>query len=206
MIHKTSGTIVALGDSITWGYPGEHDRRAGVTVRRSVLWTKMLEDALGRTVINAGVNGESLSAMARRLDEDVLARNPSLVILSGGSNDAAQGFSTEEMIRRTQLIESRLRQHSIDVVYGLPLEFVHHLVRSNWGIEDEDALRRSALALDGYREWLRSWADHFIDFPAALNAAGRPLDELLPDGIHPSAEAYRLMGEAAIVQFGRIGR
>ncbi len=63
-------TIVCLGDSITRaGYPGE------------------LEKLLGFRVINAGVNGNTSREGLARLQKDVLAHKPDLVVLFFGAND-----------------------------------------------------------------------------------------------------------------------
>ena len=70
-------TIICFGDSLTRGLgaaPG-HD------------YPSLLAEALGRDVINAGVNGDTTRDALQRLTADVLARTPQLVIVQFGGND-----------------------------------------------------------------------------------------------------------------------
>ncbi|MFG0247636.1 MAG: SGNH/GDSL hydrolase family protein [Phycisphaeraceae bacterium JB051] len=74
--------IVCLGDSITWGSRLDFFR-----------WTTHLQKKLDKQhpkqwhVINAGINGNTSEMILKRAN-DVLALNPTLVILQMGFNDA----------------------------------------------------------------------------------------------------------------------
>ena len=89
--HGTN--IIAFGDSLTAGYgaqPGED-------------WPTRLATLIGTPVINAGVSGDTTDSAAERLDNDVLARDPRIVILGLGGNDYLRGTaiaSTEENLRK----------------------------------------------------------------------------------------------------------
>lgn len=65
--------FVALGDSITYGYP--------FTPQES--WVEILRQRTGWKVINAGISGDTLGDMAGRLNRDVLVHNPQVVMLLG---------------------------------------------------------------------------------------------------------------------------
>ncbi len=60
--------------------------------------------------INAGVGGDVAEKMVKRIDRDVLAYKPTLVILQGGSNDASHKVATEEYIKTTKTIIARLQK------------------------------------------------------------------------------------------------
>ena len=70
---NNTGTVVCLGDSITHaGYPAE------------------LQSLLGANVINAGVPGNTSKQGLARLDKDVLAHKPNVVVVLFGTNDNRQ--------------------------------------------------------------------------------------------------------------------
>lgn len=86
--------IACLGDSITGAYYHSGNRRA---------WPEMLQVALARLypkadveVFNAGVSGNTSAQGLARLQRDVLARKPHLVIVMFGMNDLAYGAATPE--------------------------------------------------------------------------------------------------------------
>ncbi|HEX9982663.1 MAG TPA: arylesterase [Thermoanaerobaculia bacterium] len=70
-------TVIAFGDSLTSGYGAG----AGED------YPSRLSALLGTTVENAGVSGDTTEAALARIDEDVLARQPRLVIVGLGGND-----------------------------------------------------------------------------------------------------------------------
>ena len=86
--------IVCFGDSITGLYYHSGNRRA---------WPEMLKVALSRlypkadvTVFNAGVSGNTSAQGLARMQTDVLARAPQLVVIMFGMNDLAYGAVTPE--------------------------------------------------------------------------------------------------------------
>ena len=85
--------IVALGDSITNG-----TGLAGTTEAETfrALVERELAKKLQRPVevINAGVNGDIVTQALRRLERDVLSKNPDLVTVMFGGNEA--GFYRPE--------------------------------------------------------------------------------------------------------------
>jgi len=92
-------TIICFGDSLTQGVGAspEHD------------YPSLLAKALGREVLNAGRSGETTQEALKRLDADVLSRDPKLVIVEFGGNDflhqlpRAETFANlDEIVRRIQ--------------------------------------------------------------------------------------------------------
>ncbi len=77
-------TIVALGDSITAGAPGD----------RAAAWPSLLADHLAAAdpriawrIVNAGVSGDTAPLGYARFERDVAAAGPRLVIIAFGLND-----------------------------------------------------------------------------------------------------------------------
>ena len=95
---KKGDRIVFLGDSITAGGVGP---RATSPSSRTTLAEKHKD--LGIEVIGAGISGNKVPDLQKRLDKDVLAKKPTLVVIYigindvwHGENDPASGTSTEK--------------------------------------------------------------------------------------------------------------
>ena len=87
----TQPTLVCFGDSITEGAIG-------------VSYVDKLRARLpGVRVINAGVNGDTVIHLLRRVEHDVVARNPDLVTIMVGLNDltTAYGLRSSKLFYRT---------------------------------------------------------------------------------------------------------
>ena len=99
-------TMICFGDSLTQGEgasPG-HD------------YPSLLAKALGRRVINAGVNGNTTRDALARLDSNVLARDPKLVIVEFGGNDFLQGLPRKETFANLDAIVRRIQARGAMVV------------------------------------------------------------------------------------------
>ncbi len=92
-LESKGSAIVAFGDSLTAGYgaSGGEDYPSRVASR------------LGISIVNAGVSGDTTDGALQRLDDDVLAANPRIVIVGLGGNDFLRGAplsATEANLRR----------------------------------------------------------------------------------------------------------
>ena len=164
-LNSHGANIIAFGDSLTAGYgaqPGED-------------WPARLSTMIGATVINAGVSGDTTDAAAERLDNDVLARDPRIVIVGLGGNDylrQAPIATTEENLHR---IIRKIQSAGAMVVL---LGFNFPSLSANYGkmyakvAKDEGCLLIPDL-LDG------------IESNQSLKS----------DEIHPNARGYQLMAE-----------
>jgi len=106
--------IVALGSSSTSG--------AGAT-SRAHSYPARLEKELRNAwpnndvrVVNAGVGGQLARHMIARIDKDVLARNPQLVIWQTGVNDAIKGVPIADFRAQLRVGMDRFRAAGVDVV------------------------------------------------------------------------------------------
>jgi len=79
--------IVFLGDSITQG--GNEHAKGYVVLIRKALQEKFSKD--GIEVIGAGVSGNKVPDLQRRLERDVLSRKPTVVVIYIGINDVWHG-------------------------------------------------------------------------------------------------------------------
>lgn len=99
-------TFVALGDSLTSGY--------GIV---APAWPVRLDKSDVRLTLahNAGIPGNVTSQMLARLDHDVFAYKPDVVLVMGGTNDLARGYSTATTIANLRAIIVACQKRKIRV-------------------------------------------------------------------------------------------
>ena len=111
--------IVAFGSSSTQGVGAS-----------SPAWTypAQLQDVLARLlphgrhvqVINRGIGGEDADDMAKRLQNDVIARHPDVVIFQTGSNDPLRHVPLDRFERETRDGIAAMRKAGIEVILMEP--------------------------------------------------------------------------------------
>ncbi|NLM21828.1 MAG: lysophospholipase [Peptococcaceae bacterium] len=174
--------IIALGDSITQGFPFSSKES----------WVYYTAQELNLDIINQGICGDLTRDMLRRFQQDVLAYTaytPNHVIILGGTNDAALGYPLAEVSTNFTVMVDMACRHDIIPILGLPIPFL---------------VREEELKLMSYRKWLQDYADRkrikIIDFYGPFRAAieaGTGM-KLYADEVHPSVEGYQLMGKVAV--------
>ena len=99
-------TVIAFGDSLVEG--------RGSTNGRDFVST--LSQRLGVTIINAGRSGDTTGAALARLDRDVLAHSPRVVIVVLGGNDYLRHVPVNETFRNLSAIVTKIRDRGAAVV------------------------------------------------------------------------------------------
>jgi acyl-CoA thioesterase-1 len=165
--------LVAFGNSLTSGlgvsaedaYPAQLQRR--------------LDEAGFRyRVINAGVSGDTTAGGLRRV-RWILNSKPTLVILELGGNDGLRGLSLAETKRNLEQIIEQLQQASVTVVLaGMKLP-------PNYGQEYTQGFEEIYPALA--RRYRLKLIPFFLDGIAGETEFNQA------DGIHPTAEGYRII-------------
>lgn len=96
---KPGQTIVAFGDSLVYGVgasPGKN-------------WVALLSNKIGNSIVNLGVSGETTAGGLARLETDVLSKNPDVVFLLLGGNDALRQVSTEQTFANLEQIILKIK-------------------------------------------------------------------------------------------------
>ena len=135
--------IICLGDSVTQGIGASPGRD----------YPRLLSAMLGQPVINAGVDGDETADALKRLDADVLATHPRLVIVELGADDFLDGIpmrqafaNLDEIVRRIQttgamvtvvgfdppFLEGRLRKDYERLIRARHVAFVPAIYRNIW--------------------------------------------------------------------------
>ncbi len=98
--------IICFGDSITSG--------EGVGIKDS--YPSILSKLLKRKVINAGRPGDTTQTALKRLDSDVLSKDPYLVIIELGGNDFLQKVPLEKTLSNIEKIVKKIIEKGAIVV------------------------------------------------------------------------------------------
>lgn len=106
--------IVAIGSSSTAG-AGATSPTKSYPARLQLELSRLWPDEKIQ-VINAGVNGQLASDMVARLDKDVLAKSPQLVIWQTGVNDAIRGVPIDAFKKSLMAGIERVQRARIDLV------------------------------------------------------------------------------------------
>lgn len=134
--HK-KGPIIVFGDSIT----------AGVGVEAGKDFVSLINQKFERELVNAGVSGNTTTTALSRVENDIVNKDPALVIIELGGNDFLQGLPPEttesnlgQIIERSQTtgaeiillgIKTGLRTDEIYLPIG-------HRLRDNYKIDFEE--------------------------------------------------------------------
>lgn len=99
-------SVVAFGDSLTAGYrmrPGEG-------------WPEQLSAILGVPILNAGVSGNTTADGLARLEDDVLAQDPRVVLVCLGGNDMLRRLPADQQFANLREIVGRIQDKGALVV------------------------------------------------------------------------------------------
>jgi len=221
-------TIVALGDSTTavddWS-------GLGIEVYPDLLPGALVAYGIAARVVNAGICDTTTREARERLDRDVRAHAPDLVVVQFGINDswidAGEGrreprLSRQEYRDNLRHIVRVLRGDGARVVLMTPnpMRWVEggyvEVFRAYPGVLDTAAERGLDEVLDVYAREVRSVAGEeavlLVDVHAAFeeygSEPGRSVLHLLmeDDGIHPNAAGQRLVCQVLAPAIARLLR
>ena len=197
------GTIICLGDSLTYGYG----------VRRAQCWTELAAELSGWNVINRGVCGDTTGGMLVRmreiLQEGIGEQSERCFLLMGGCNDIFfSGSSTGA------------RENMAAMAHQLFAEGEMPLIAVGPGIAKGDYPSMWADLVDfptagevirEYYEWLECFCSSFgvrmIDFRGDFrDRNGNIRTELYLDGLHLNPEGHRVMAERVAKVLGVMDR
>jgi len=179
--------IVALGSSSTEG--------AGASGPHAV-YPARLEAALRRAlpglplrVINAGRSGETSDEMLARLDRDVLAHAPDLVIWQAGGNEVLRGAAPERFLEVMRAGLARLRAAGVGVVL-MDNQRAPRLdaspLRPRFDQAMEQLAAEAGVPLFARSRLMRTWREEGLP-PGAV---------LAPDELHHNDRGYACLADA----------
>lgn len=164
--HPTAGTrIICFGDSLTYG--------TGAT--EGMDYPAQLARMIGREVINAGVPGDTTADGLERLEDDVLERDPRLVLITLGGNDLKNRTSKETAFANLRRIVTRIHEAgAVAVVGGIDIP----LYGRGFGAAYEKLAEETGAVL------IENVFDDILGDPSRMS-----------DPIHPNDAGYTIMAE-----------
>jgi len=190
--------IVFLGDSITQGGGGP---KGYITLVKNTLDQECKD--LGIEVINAGISGHKVPNLQARLDKDVLAKKPTVVVIYIGINDVwhslhGRGTPKDQYEAGLHDLIKRIRGAGAKVVLATP---------SVIGEKRAGANKLDPM-LDEYAEISRKVAretgvtlcdlhQQFADYLKKNNPDNKDRGILTTDGVHLNPAGNRFVADAA---------
>lgn len=178
-------TVVAMGSSSTQGVGASSPGMSYPSRLEQELRNRFAN--LDIKVINHGVGGQDVPEELTRLDRDVLAEKPDLVIWQLGTNAVLRRddlSADEEMIRRGLAI---MKQHGVDVVL-MDLQYAPRVLARPASAEMEELIaklaRTSQVGLFRRFAIMQEWDRTQQLAPAAM---------IGPDGLHMTDASYRCL-------------
>jgi len=194
---QTKQRIVFFGDSITQ----QGARNGGYIVRlKEMIKQKGLEDQY--ELIGAGISGNKIYDLYLRMDSDVLAKNPSTVLIWIGVNDvwhkrtSGTGTDADKFAKFYNAIINKLQARNIKVVICTPACIGEKTDFSNE--QDGDLNKYSNIIRDIARKnncGLIDLRKIFLAYDLANNPDNKPDSVLTRDGVHLNDKGNQLVAE-----------
>ncbi len=186
------GTIICLGDSLTYGYG----------VRRAQCWTELAAKMSGWNVVNRGICGDTTGGMLVRLREilreEIGERDERCFLLMGGCNDIFfSGSSTGARENMAAMAHQLFAEGEMPLIAVGP-GIADGSYPSMWS--DLVDFPEAGKVIRQYYEWLERFCSSFgvrmIDFRGDFrDREGNIRTELYLDGLHLNPEGHRVMAE-----------
>jgi lysophospholipase L1-like esterase len=167
-VRRDQGAVVFFGDSITQG------------------WGDDMGGSFGDTrVANRGISGDTTRGMLLRIERDVLAVNPSGVVMLMGTNDLEERDSAESIAANVRAIVDRLVAHDpkVSIILCKVFPSSARMRRSSTDIERINELCTEAVEGVSQVTVLDTWS-------IFANDQGDAKKEEFPDLLHPNKLGY----------------
>lgn len=158
-------TVVALGDSLTYGYGASQETSYPTVLAELTKWT----------VINAGVNGDTSADVLARV-EDIVKQTPDLVLLGVGGNDVLQRIPPDTTRANIDATVDRLKSANIGVVL---IAEPYFSTSALFGKASDNPLYKDIASAQEIPLYSSGWSAILSD------------DTLKSDRIHANAAGYR---------------
>lgn len=194
--------VVSLGDSITKGV------RSGVKAEET--FSAVVQEALnkrGQTteVINIGIGGERTDQALKRLDKDVVGRQPAIVLIMYGTNDSyvdkgatVSRITAEQYAQNLTEIVAKLRKSKIQPILMTEPRWGDKATPNGVGEHPNVRLEQYVKVCREVAEQTKTpLVDHFQIW-SDKNKAGTDIGTWTTDQCHPNPEGHRILAEAIL--------
>jgi lysophospholipase L1-like esterase len=182
---KSETRVVFIGDSITDGW-------------------NLAQYFPEKQYINRGISGQTTPQMLLRFRSDVIDLKPRVVVILAGTNDIAGNTGTmmlEDTARNLTSMVELAKANNIRVVLSSVLP-VNDRVRNKEGVLFVQTKSRPNEKITAMNDWLKKYSAEndliYLDYYSATVDEKKTLkDGLSYDGLHPNADGYKVMRQAA---------
>jgi lysophospholipase L1-like esterase len=181
-VERDQGAIVFFGDSITQGWGDDMGKSFGNT-----------------KVANRGISGDTTRGMLLRMTGDVLAVNPSGVVMLMGTNDLEERDSAESIAANVREIVRRLVAHNpqLPIILCKVFPSAARKRRSAEDIQRINELCTAAVVDVPQVTVLDTWS-------LFANEQGDAKKEEFPDLLHPNKQGYAKWAKALRPELAKI--
>src|SRR5262245_59649638 len=196
---KKGDRIIFFGDSLTaLAIKDSHvpDGKGYVTLVRAALTAREVE------VDAVATGGHKVTDLLKRVDQDVLAKKPTLVVIQIGVNDASAGVTPELFKAQLEELIGKLQRGGARVIQCTCTCRIEGYDRENVMDKKLDALAEVARAIAREKQLpLVDLRKAFIDYWKTNNPENRPKGFLTYDGNHWTETGHKFVAEQMLKKF-----
>ena len=161
----------------------------------------------GRDFVNRGIADQTTAQMLGRFERDVLALNPSGVVIEGGISDIIHGLSAGQTEDNLAMMAELAKGRGMKVAIAsiLPVSDYHK------NVDPRYEMTKSArpAVIQQINTWIADYcrAGNFVyvDYYAALvDSQGQMQADASDDGLTPNGKGYRLMSPIVVEAVGKL--
>lgn len=168
-VLPADSNVVALGDSLTYGYGASPETAYPAVLAEITQWH----------VINEGVNGNTSADVLARTDQ-VISQSPDLVLLGVGGNDVLRRVQSGTTRANITATISKLKSANIPVVL---IAQPHFSASSLFGRASDNPIYKDIAKSEDVPLYASGWSKVLSD------------DTLKSDQIHANSAGYRQFAE-----------
>ncbi|ALV21796.1 SGNH/GDSL hydrolase family protein [Carnobacterium antarcticum] len=205
---KKEATILFIGDSITDANRRREDPTDLGYGYPLLVAAALLEryPELNLSLVNRGIDGNKITDLANRWEEDCLALDPDIVSILIGINDTwhnvgTEAFGTQESIDRFEfyyriLLQTVKERTNAQIILMEPFVLPHPIYRKEWRIDLNSRIQV-------IRKLAKEYETDFVALDERLNALGMKQSYAYwtgQDGVHPTLAGHAVIAKAWLEQ------
>ena len=168
-VLPADSTVIALGDSLTYGYGASPETAYPAVLAEMTRWS----------IANEGVNGNTSADVLARTDQ-VVSQNPDLVLLGVGGNDVLRRVQPETTRANITATINKLKSADIPVVL---IAQPHFSASSLFGKASDNPIYKDIAKSEDVPLYASGWSKVLSD------------ESLKSDQIHANDAGYRNFAE-----------
>ena len=180
--------LVCLGNSLTAGHgadiPGVDNKEKS--------YPAFLQNKINIPVINAGVSGNTTAQGLSRVKDEVLSKNPQIVIIELGANDLFQGISLSTTQDNLQNIINMINNGNRKIY--LAKFYSQEMVRTMLAMLQINGYDEQTELINQYDTMFNTLANS--NHVQLIDDIWAGLSEIhMSDNMHPNANGYKIMAD-----------